>query len=113
MNFLKIKFSLFKKISFIILLGFAFFAMADRFSHLEVFSQALNLIKVNYFKPIKFKKLISGAIKGMLEELDPHSQLLRPEDLQDLKEATTGHFYGLGIEVEKKDHFLIVLSVLN
>lgn len=113
MYFAKLKISLFKKISLIIMICFAFFAAADRFSHLEVFSQALNLIKVNYLKPIEFKRLISGAVKGMLRELDPHSQLLYPEDLQDLKESTTGQFYGLGIEVEKQDHFLIVLSVLN
>ena len=113
MSFLKIKISLLKKTSFIFILCFAFFATADRFSHLEIFSQALNLIKVNYFKPIEFKELISGAIKGMLKELDPHSQFLQPEDLQNLKESATGQFYGLGIEVEKKDQFLIVLSVLS
>ena len=113
MRFSTIKTSLFKKISFTIILCFSFFAVADRFSHLEIFSQALNLIKVNYFKPVPFKQLISGAIAGMLEELDPHSQLLYPEDLQDLKESATGQFYGLGIEVEKKDHLLIVLAVLN
>ena len=114
MIFSKIKASLFKKISLIIiLLGLAFFASADRFSHLELFAKALNLIKVNYFKPIEFKKLMTGAIKGMLRELDPHSQLLQPEDLQNLKESAEGQFYGLGIEVEKKDPFLIVLSVLK
>ena len=113
MNFLKIKFSLFKIISLIILLFFSLVVTADRFSHLEIFAKALNLIKANYFQPIEFKNLISGAIKGMLRELDPHSQLLDPTDLQDLKESATGQFYGLGIEVEKKDQFLIVLSVLN
>ena len=113
MIFLKNKISPFKKISFIIILSFAFFATADRYSHLELFAQALNLIKTNYFKPIEFKTLVSGAITGMLRELDPHSQFLLPEDLQDLKESATGQFYGLGIEVEKKDQFLIVLSVLN
>ena len=113
MNLLKIKISLLKKISLIILLFFTCLVAADRFSHLEIFAQALNLIKVNYSKPTDFKRLISGAIKGMVKELDPHSQFLHPEDLQDLKESATGQFYGLGIEVEKKDQFLIVLSVLN
>ncbi|MDE0092811.1 MAG: peptidase S41, partial [Oligoflexia bacterium] len=84
-----------------------------RYSHLELFAQALNLIKINYFKPIEFKTLVSGAIIGMLRELDPHSQFLLPEDLQELKDETTGHFYGLGIEIEKKDQFLIILSVLK
>ncbi|MCY4321674.1 MAG: S41 family peptidase [Bdellovibrionaceae bacterium] len=109
----KVKLSLFKKISLVIILGFSFFTLADRYSHVEIFAQALTTIKVNYFKNIEFKNLISGAIKGMLNTLDPHSQFLLPEDLQNLKEEATGQFYGLGIEVEKKDHFLIVLSVLN
>ena len=108
-----IKTFLLKRVTVILLLCFSFFAIADRYSHLEIFSKALNIIKINYFKPIEFKKLISGAIKGMLRELDPYSQFLHPEDLQELKEEATGRLYGLGIQVEKKDHFLIVLSVLK
>ena len=114
MNIAKIKTSLFKKISVIlVILLFSCLTFADRYPHLELFAKALNIIKINYFKSIEFKTLISGAITGMIKELDPHSQFLLPEDLQKLKESATGQFYGLGIEVEKKDQFLIVLSILK
>ena len=103
-----------KKTSLIfILLFLALFAFADRYSHLELFAQTLNLIKINYFQPVKIETLVYGAIKGLLREIDPHSHFLLPEDLERLKEETSGQFYGLGIEVEKKDGFLMVISVIQ
>ncbi len=111
--FYKLKISLFKKAALIFfLLFFALFAFADRYSHLELFAQTLNLIKVNYFKPIQINTLVYGAIKGLLREVDPHSLFLFPKDFEKLRKETTGQFYGLGIEVEKKDDFLIIISVL-
>ena len=104
----------YKKMIFIFILPFAaLFAFADRYSHLELFAQTLNLIKVNYFQPIKIETLVYGAIKGLLREVDPHSHFLLPEDLKKLKEETKGQFYGLGIEVEKKEDFLIVISIIQ
>lgn len=113
-NFFKLKPFFFRKISCIfIFLSLTVFVFADRYSHLELFAQALNLIKINYFKPVKLETLVYGAIKGLLREIDPHSHFLTPEDLEKLKEETSGQFYGLGIEVEKKIDFLIVVSVLK
>ena len=91
----------------------AFFVFADRYSHLELFAQTLNLIKINYFKPVKIESLIYGAIKGLLREIDPHSHFLLPEDFETLQEETKGQFYGSGIEVEKKEGFLLIISVLK
>ena len=108
------KLSLFKKIFCIFfLLSLALFALADRYSHLELFAQTLNLIKIHYFQPVKIQTLVYGAIKGLLREIDSHSHLLIPEELEKLKEETSGRFYGLGIEVEKKENFLIVISVIR
>ena len=103
-----------KKTSLIFILLFSvLFAVADRYSHLELFAQTLNLIKINYFQPVKIETLVYGAIKGLLREIDPHSHFLLPEDLEQLKMETSGQFYGLGIEVEKKDDFLMVISVIQ
>lgn len=95
------------------LISLTLFTFADRFSHLELFAQTLNLIKINYFQTIKIETLVYGAIKGLLREIDPHSHFLLPEDLESLKESTSGQFYGLGIEVENKENFLIVISVIQ
>ena len=89
------------------------FAFADRYSHLELFAQTLNLIKINYFKPVKIETLVYGAIKGLLKEIDPYSHFLLPEDFENLKEETSGQFYGLGIEVEQKENFLMIISVMK
>ena len=102
-----------KKISLVfVLLCLTLVAFADRYSHLELFAQTLNLIKTNYFKPVKMETLIYGAIKGLLKEIDPHSHFLLPEDLKKLKEEAQGQFYGLGIEAEKKGDFLVILSLV-
>ena len=97
----------------LLLLCFTLLAFADRFSHLELFAQTLNLIKINYFKSVKMETLIYGAIKGLLREIDPHSHFLLPKDFENLKEEAKGQFYSLGIEVENKEDFLIVISVVQ
>lgn len=102
-----------KTIVLLFLSGLACFSIADRFSHLELFAQTLNLIKIHYFKPIKTETLVYGAIKGLLREIDPHSHFLLPKDFEQLEEETSGQFYGLGIEVEKKEDFMTVISVIK
>ena len=98
---------------FVFLSSFFALSFADRFSYLELFAQTLNTIKINYFKPIKLETLIYGAIKGLLREIDPHSHFLLPQELEYLTEEAKGQFYGLGIEVESQDDFLIVISVMD
>ena len=91
----------------------AFFAFADRYSQMELFAQTFNVIKNNYFKPVKVETLVYGAIKGLLKEVDPHSHFLLPEDFENLQRTKKGQFYGLGIEIYKKGDFLVVVSVIR
>ena len=106
-----LKISLFASLlAFGLLTGLAF---ADRYSHLELFAQAFHLIKTHYLKPVDTKKLIYGAIKGLVREVDPHSQFLLPEDLKQLREESKGMFYGLGLQLQKKEGALVVLSVFK
>ncbi len=104
----------FKKIFYIFLLiGAGFLAFADRYSHLELFAQTLNLIKIHYFQPVKIQTLVHGAVKGLLREADPYSHFLLPEEAEKLKEAGQGRMYGLGAEVDKKEGFLTVVAVMK
>ena len=98
---------------FFIFLPLALFAFADPYSHLELFAQALNIVKANYFQPVKTKSLVYGAIKGLLKEADPHSHFLSPKDFKKIKQEAKGRFYGLGLEVEKRDGFLIAVFVFK
>ena len=64
-------------------------AMADVFER----------IKRAYVNPTDDKALLDGAMKGMVQQLDPHSSYLDPDALSELREATEGEFGGVGMEV--------------
>lgn len=66
---------------------------------LRLFVEILEQLKGNYVDPVTDSKLIKNAIKGMVAELDPHSDYYDEEEFEKLQEQTTGSFAGLGIEV--------------
>ena len=70
-------------------------------------------VKSDYVEPVTDKKLIDGAIKGLLAGLDPHSTYLDAEAYEELQEGTTGEFGGLGIEVGTEDGFVRVIAPID
>lgn len=86
--------------------------MAIGQNYLELFSKVLHLIENEYYRPVDRKKVVEGAIKGMLETLDPHSSFLDETKFKQLKEDTSGKFGGLGIEVTQKDNQIVIVDVL-
>ncbi|TKB09344.1 S41 family peptidase [Desulforhopalus sp. IMCC35007] len=82
----------------------------ETYKQLEIFSNVLSILQNNYVEEIDTKEVLSGAIKGLLLSLDPHSSYLPPEDLRELQEETQGAFSGIGIEVTIKDDLLTVVS---
>ena len=53
-----------------------------------------------------------AAINGMLQTLDPHSVLLRPEMYREMKLTTKGEFGGLGFVIQMREGNLTVVKVL-
>lgn len=53
-----------------------------------------------------------AAVNGMLQTLDPHSVLLRPEMYREMKLTTKGEFGGLGFVIQMKEGNLTVVKVL-
>lgn len=80
---------------------------------LRTFAEVFNAIKQGYVEPVDDKKLIEGAISGMLSGLDPHSAYLDPDAYKDLQAGTQGEFGGLGIEVGMEDGFVKVISPIE
>jgi carboxyl-terminal processing protease len=85
----------------------------DRYKNLELFQKVLQFVEKNYVDPVHNDALINGAIKGMLETLDPHSNFLTSEVFRDMKIDTTGKFGGVGIETVIKDDVLTVLAPME
>jgi len=87
---------------------------STRYQDLALFSDALRLVRNNYVEPVDESKLIRGAVRGMLQELDPHSSYLDPEAHKEMQIDTRGEFHGLGIEISKeRDGFIIVVSPIE
>lgn len=85
----------------------------EAYEKLKIFSDALTLIQKNYVEEVKLNDLIYGAIKGMLETLDPHSAFLTPDAYKELQLETKGSFGGIGIEITMKDGILTVVSPIE
>ena len=64
---------------------------------IKKFSEVYSRIKRSYVEEVDDKKLISGAISGMLSGLDPHSAYLDEDAFTELRVGTSGEFGGLGI----------------
>ncbi len=85
----------------------------SRFEQLELFNKVLFLVENQYYRPVDTSILIEGAIKGMLETLDPHSAFLNKENFEKMSMDTAGEFGGLGIEVTQKDGVLYVINPID
>jgi carboxyl-terminal processing protease len=83
------------------------------YEDLKVFTDVLGLIQKDYVEETNSKDLIYGAIKGMLETLDPHSAFMPPNMYKEMQEETKGRFEGLGIEITIKDSVLTVVSPIE
>jgi carboxyl-terminal processing protease len=80
---------------------------------LRAFSEVFGRIKSDYVEPVTDKKLITEAISGMLNGLDPHSAYLDADSFKELQVGTHGQFGGLGIEVGMEDGVVKVISPIE
>ncbi|NQT52103.1 peptidase S41, partial [bacterium] len=77
-------------------------ATARRDAEYDRFKQLVTIIeqvKRNYASEVSEDTLFLGAYKGVVAELDPYSQYMTPDDVQQLMVDTEGEFGGLGIEI--------------
>ena len=80
---------------------------------LRAFSEVFGRIKSDYVEPVTDKKLITDAIAGMLNGLDPHSAYMDADAFKELQVGTHGEFGGLGIEVGMEDGVIKVISPIE
>ncbi|MBU1006314.1 MAG: S41 family peptidase [Candidatus Omnitrophica bacterium] len=85
----------------------------DIYKELELFSDAVSLIRADYVEKPDSKELIYGAMKGMLSALDPYSQFMDPDTYNEMKVETEGEFGGIGIEITIKDNLLTIITPID
>ena len=80
---------------------------------LQQFANVFAAIKASYVEPLADDKLLNDAIKGMFDDLDPHSAYLDAEAFKEMEAITQGGFGGLGIEIGSEDGMPKVIAPIE
>ena len=67
----------------------------------QLFAEVLARVKHDYVEPTDDAELLESAIRGMVSDLDAHSEYLDASEYRDIRMSTTGSYVGIGIEVAK------------
>jgi len=82
----------------------------ESYRELDTFMEVFNTVKANYVEPVDDKRLVEGAIQGMLAALDPHSSYADGLEFDNLKIQTEGNYGGLGLTVTQEDGAVKVIA---
>ena len=76
----------------------------------ELLAEVIASIKREYVEPIDDAELLENAIRGMVGDLDAHSEYLDANEYRDIRISTTGSYTGVGIEVAEIEDSIRVIS---
>ena len=79
----------------------------------QAFDEVLNQVHASYVNEVDRRTLVSNALRGMLDELDDHSNYLDAGDYADLQDETNGRFGGVGVELGLVDEYFTVIAPLD
>ncbi len=83
------------------------------YKKMRLFTEVFSKVKDNYVEELTVDELIDSAIKGMLDEADPHTVFFKPDDFEKFTTSTQGEFGGLGISIDKKGDYITVVSPIE
>lgn len=87
----------------------------NRFASFETLVAAIFYLETMYVDEEKIQpdKTVSGALEGIVSQLDPHTMYLPPRAFQQLTMSTKGEYGGIGIIVQQERGRVVVVSPLE
>ena len=79
----------------------------------RLFAEVMQRVKQDYVEPLDDSVLLESAIRGMVSDLDNHSQYLDAEQYQDLRISTTGSYSGVGLDVSTEGGVITVVAPID
>jgi carboxyl-terminal processing protease len=76
----------------------------------QLFAEVLERVKRDYVEQVDDATLLESAIRGMVGDLDPHSEYLDANEYRDIRISTTGSYTGVGIEVAEIEDAIRVIT---
>ena len=85
------------------------------YASIAVFARAMQLVRQDYVdeKKVSYEALTHAAMRGMLGNLDPHSQFMEPRDFKGMQDDTNSRFGGLGVVVSQREGALIIVTPME
>jgi len=79
----------------------------------RLLAEVLERVRQEYVEPVDDRVLIESAVRGMVTDLDPHSQFLDHEEYEEIRINTSGNYSGVGLEVNLDDDKVTVVAPIE
>lgn len=74
--------------------------------NMEITVNMMRELVLNYVDPVDPDKLMQGAAAGMVSDLDPYTEYISEESMQDFEFLTTGKYGGVGALIRQKEDYV-------
>ncbi|MGY8985650.1 MAG: S41 family peptidase [Sphingomonadales bacterium] len=85
----------------------------DTYEQLELLMEVFQRVRASYVEEVDDKTIIESAIRGILNDLDPHSGYIDAEGVQAQREEQSGEYAGVGMEVIMENGILKVVAPID
>lgn len=87
--------------------------LAEERELIRLLADTLEQVRANYVdRDVSERELVDAAIHGMITKLDPYSDYIEPQDLDQFQKALEGEFVGIGVQVAVQGEDLVIVSPL-
>ena len=83
------------------------------YNELKKLAAVFEIAREKFVEEADEKKMLEGAMNGMLAALDPHSSYLSSEDFKEFNDKSSGEFGGLGIQITSDKGAIRVISPID
>ncbi len=94
-----------------LLMVFAFSSAPSYFEvtkNLDIFTTLYKELNTYYVDTLQPEKLMNSGIHNMLESLDPYTDYIPEEDMDDYRTQTTGRYGGIGAAIATRGDYVVV-----
>ena len=87
--------------------GVGLYAQNSPLRKLQIAEMAISNL---YVDSVDEQKLVEDAVRGMIEQLDPHSSYSTPKEVKEMNEPLQGNFEGIGVQFNMVEDTLLVIQ---
>jgi carboxyl-terminal processing protease len=85
-------------------------AREDTYQHLRIFDDVVNLITGNYVEKVDVDKVMTGAMHGLADSLDPDSAFLSPTQVKQVESDVALPAGDIGIDLTRQYYLRVIAT---